>query len=159
PSLRSAVSCSCAAPPVLSFPTRRSSDLTRWRALPIRDVAISSIALKIFFIDAVESIFWRKTRISAADMLFLSVTYSWCRMIPAPWATGRSAFLADDLFLFDRTIIDGIVFLVARLNQGIRTFCQVRFLEVGDFLNQYVFNVIADESCFSNGRQRNVVQP
>src|SRR5690625_303105 len=53
---------------------------TRWRALPIRDVAISSIALKIFFIDEVELILLRMTRISAADMLFLSVTYSWCRV-------------------------------------------------------------------------------
>src|SRR5699024_118156 len=55
---------------------------TRWRALPIREVAISSIALKLFFIDVVESILLRKTRISDADMLFLSVTYSRCRVFP-----------------------------------------------------------------------------
>src|SRR5699024_2843733 len=51
---------------------------TRWRALPLREVAISSIALYILFIDVVESICWRKTRFSASDLLFRSVTYSCC---------------------------------------------------------------------------------
>src|SRR5699024_8927760 len=101
--------------------------------------------------------FWRKTRISAADMLFLSVTYSGCRVAPAPVARGRAAFLADDAFVCDSVFVNGIEFFVAWLSRC-AALGKGGYLEVCNFLFEHCDDIIVEATGFSNVWQRDVVQ-